>query len=110
GKFLDLSRAAGGFGNAFSLVMAAAKEEWALWSAKLQAADAEFRAFGDGIKASIADAMAVTVERVVWGVNRYVGAYRGALEAIKAIWGVLPNAIGDLVFQAANATISGIEA
>ncbi|SEI10122.1 tape measure protein [Paracoccus alkenifer] len=110
GKFLDLSRAAGGFGNAFSLVMAAAKEEWARWSAKLQAAGAEFRAFGDGIKASIADAMAVTVERVVWGVNRYVGAYRGALEAIKAIWGILPDAIGDLVYQAANATIKGIEA
>jgi len=110
GKFLDLSRAAGGFGNAFSLVMAAAREEWARWSAKLQAADAEFRAFGDGIKASIADAMAVTVERVVWGVNRYVGAYRGAFEAIKAIWGALPRAIGDLVYQAANATIGGIEA
>lgn len=110
GKFLDLSRAAGGFGNAFALVMAAAKEEWSRWSAKLQAADAEFRAFGDGIKASIADAMAVTVEKVVWGVNRYVGAYRGAFGAIKAIWGALPRAIGDLVYQAANATIGGIEA
>jgi hypothetical protein len=33
-----------------------------------------------------------------------------AYEAIKAIWGLLPAAIGDLAFQAANSLVDGVEA
>ena len=34
----------------------------------------------------------------------------GAFNAIKAVWGLLPAAIGDLAFQAANSLIGGVEA
>jgi len=38
-----------------------------------------------------------------------VGAFVGAFEAIKATWKLLPAAIGDLTYSAANGVISGIE-
>ena len=39
-----------------------------------------------------------------------MNSFEGAFEAIKAVWGLLPAAIGDLAFQAANSLIEGVEA
>ncbi len=46
---------------------------------------------------------------VGWG-NAAVGTFQGAYDAITAIWGALPQAIGDFAFQAANGLIDGVEA
>ena len=42
------------------------------------------------------------IESVVGFGNTAANTFEGAYEAIKAIWGLLPAAIGDLAFQAAN--------
>ncbi|TWG90315.1 phage-related protein [Mesorhizobium sp. J18] len=42
-------------------------------------------------------------------VNFIIGAFVGGFNAIKTSWSLLPAAIGDLVYQAANATIGGVE-
>ena len=41
--------------------------------------------------------------------DRSVAVFQGAFDAMKAIWGRLPAAIGDFAFQAANGLISGVE-
>jgi len=42
--------------------------------------------------------------------NTAANTYEGAYAAIRAIWGRLPAAIGDLAFQAANSLVDGVEA
>jgi hypothetical protein len=44
------------------------------------------------------------------GVNSIIGAFVGGYDALKATWKQLPGALGDLVFQAANGVIAGVEA
>ena len=41
--------------------------------------------------------------------NSTVGTFQGAFDAVKAIWGMLPAAIGDFALQAANGLINGVE-
>ncbi|OOG61991.1 phage tail tape-measure protein [Sinorhizobium sp. A49] len=43
------------------------------------------------------------------GVNAVIGAFVGGFAAIKAVWGKLPDAIGDFVYSTADRVISGIE-
>lgn len=107
--FMNLSQVAGGFGNAISLIGAVVREEVTRWSAS-------FAAFGLRVDAVFQDAasfvvrmMAESVSVIGQGVNNWIGAYVGAYEAVKAVWGLLPKAIGDLAFQAANFMIQGIE-
>lgn len=42
-------------------------------------------------------------------VNFVIGAFVGAFNAIKATWGALPAALGDLVYSTANTVIGGVE-
>ncbi|MFK0273638.1 phage tail length tape measure family protein [Ensifer sp. NPDC090286] len=44
------------------------------------------------------------------GVNAVIGAFVGGYESIKAVWGKLPDAIGDFVYSTADRVIGGIEA
>ena len=53
--------------------------------------------------------MQSAIESVVGFGNTAANTFEGAFEAIKAIWGLLPAAIGDLAFQAANSLIEGVE-
>lgn len=41
--------------------------------------------------------------------NFIIGAFVGAFNGIKAAWGLLPAAIGDIVYQTVNLTISGVQ-
>lgn len=81
---------------------------------------ATFQVIGDAInqvfgptlkaaKAAIADFYQKGVDGVVSYVKTMVGAYYGAFGAIKAVWGMLPAALGDAAISAANLVISGIE-
>ena len=62
------------------------------------------------LKADAASGMQSAIESVVGFGNTAVNTFEGAYEAIKAIWGLLPAAIGDLAFQAANSLVDGVEA
>ena len=62
------------------------------------------------LKADAASGMQSAIESVVAFGNTAANTFEGAYEAIKAIWGMLPAAIGDLAFQAANSLIDGVEA
>ncbi len=42
-------------------------------------------------------------------VNWIIGAFIGGFNGIKAVWGNLPAAVGDMAVQAANATIEAVE-
>lgn len=43
------------------------------------------------------------------GINLIVGAFKGAYEGIKAAWGLLPQAIGDIFIQVYNNVIDTLE-
>ncbi|HEX7822730.1 MAG TPA: phage tail length tape measure family protein [Sphingobium sp.] len=43
------------------------------------------------------------------GINWVIGAFVGGFNGIKAAWDKLPSAIGDVVIQAANATLRAVE-
>ena len=54
--------------------------------------------------------MQSAIESVIAFGNAAANTFEGAYQAITAIWGLLPAAIGDLAFQAANSLIEGVEA
>lgn len=109
-QFTRLVSGAGGFGNAMALLGDVASEVWdriGMGAASVGAS--AMAAFAD-IRASAASAMQGALEAVVGFANAAVNSFEGAFEAIRAVWGLLPAAIGDLAFQAANSLIEGVEA
>jgi hypothetical protein len=64
----------------------------------------------EGLKATALTALDGAITGVVSFGDRSVAVFTGAFDAMKAIWGRLPGAIGDFAFQAANGLISGVEA
>ncbi len=109
-QFTRLVSGAGGFGNAMALLGDLASEVWdRIGMGAASAGASAMAAFAD-IQASAASAMQGALEAVVGFANAAVNSFEGAFEAIRAVWGLLPAAIGDLVFQAANSLIEGVEA
>jgi lambda family phage tail tape measure protein len=109
-QFGQLVSGAGGFGNAMALLGNLVGEVWE--RIKMGAgsfAASAMAAFAD-VQATSATAMQGALEGVVGFANAAVNSFEGAFEAIKAVWGLLPAAIGDLAFQAANSLIEGVEA
>ena len=109
-QFGQLVAGAGGFGNAMTLLGNLVSEVWE--RIKMGAASfaaSAMAAFAD-VHAASAAAMQGALEGVVGFANAAVNSFEGAFEAIKAVWGLLPAAIGDLAFQAANSLIEGVEA
>ena len=109
-QFARLVSAAGGFGEAMSLLKDLAVEVWDRIKMGAAAAGAAVTAMFFDLKADAASAMQSAIESVVAFGNTAANTFEGAYEAIKAIWGLLPAAIGDLAFQAANSLIDGVEA
>jgi hypothetical protein len=108
-QFTRLVSGAGGFGNAMSLLKDVAVEVWNRVSLSASAAWARVESGWASAQAVIYDGLQVATDAVVgWG-NSAAGTFQGAFDAVKAIWGSLPGAIGDFAFQAANSLISGIE-
>ena len=108
-QFTQLVSKVGGVGAAFGLLRDVAAEAWdrlalgaaAAWS-RVEAGWASAQA---GIYGGLQSALAAVVG---WG-NSAVGTFQGAFDAVKAIWGALPQAIGDFAYQAANGLIGGVE-
>ncbi len=108
-QFTRLVSGAGGFGNAMSLLKDVAVEVWNRVSLSASAAWARVESGWASAQAVIYDGLQGATDAVVgWG-NSAVGTFQGAFDAVKAIWGALPQAIGDFVFQAANGLIGGVE-
>jgi len=109
-QFTRLVSGAGGFGNAMALLGDLASEVWdriGMGAASVGAT--AMAAFAD-IQASAASAMQGALEAVMGFANAAANSFEGAFEAIRAVWGLLPAAIGDLAFQAANSLTLGVEA
>ena len=109
-QFTRLVSGAGGFGEAMSLLKDLAVEVWDRIRMGAAAAGAAATAMFFDLKADAASGMQSAIESVVAFGNTAANTFEGAYEAIKAIWGMLPAAIGDLAFQAANSLIDGVEA
>ena len=109
-QFSKLVEGAGGFGAALELLSDLASEVWDRIGLGVDAVVASLQASWSGITATVADAMKGALVAVVGFGNSSAGVFQGAYDAMKAIWGALPSAIGDFAFQAANGLISGVEA
>ncbi len=108
-QFTRLMAGAGGFGNAMGLLSDLASEVWGRIGLTLDAALARMAAGWEGMKATALTALDGAVTGVFSFGDRSVAVFQGAFDAMKAIWGQLPSAIGDFAFQAANGLISGVE-
>ena len=109
-QFTRLVAGAGGFGAAMELLRDVAVEVWDRLGMGASAAGAAATAMFLDLKSDAASAMQSAIASVVGFGNTAANTFEGAFEAIRAIWGLLPAAIGDLAFQAANSLIEGVEA
>ncbi|TGN62343.1 phage tail tape measure protein [Paracoccus liaowanqingii] len=109
-QFTRLVSGAGSFGEAMSLLKDLASEIWDRMGLALDAALARMAAGWEGLKATALTALDGALTGVVSFGDRSVAVFQGAFDAMRAIWGRLPGAIGDFAFQAANGLISGVEA
>jgi len=108
-QFIMLVSGAGGFGNAMGLLKDVVIEVWERIKMGATAVGAAATAMFSDIKADAASGMQSPIESVVGFGNTAANTFEGTFEAIKSIWGLLPAAIGDLAFQAANSLIEGVE-
>ncbi|SMO64086.1 hypothetical protein [Paracoccus laeviglucosivorans] len=108
GKFMQLVSASGGFSTALKLVGDAAREALDYIGLRAQAMTANLDGMLKDVQAGARDMFASLIGGAVEFANRYVGIYRGAYEAVTAIWSMLPAAIGDAAYQAANGLITAV--
>jgi hypothetical protein len=108
-QFTRLVERVGGVGEAFRLLSDLASEVWGRIVLALDAALARMAAGWEGLKATALTALDGAITGVFSFGDRSVAVFQGAFDAMKAIWGRLPAAIGDFAFQAANGLISGVE-
>lgn len=109
-QFAALVKSVGGIGTAFRLLWGVAKEAGQRIVLAFRASFALLGAGWEGYKLAVLTVLDAVVGGVVTAADRVFAAFDGAFEAIKAIWGALPGAIGDFTFQAANGLIAGVEA
>lgn len=109
-QFTRLAMKVGGVGEALRLLGDVAREAWDRLSLSAAAAWAKVEAGWAGVQATIYDGLHSAMGAVVGWTNSTVGAFQGSFDAIKAIWGALPQVIGDFAYRAANGLISGVEA
>ncbi|MEY4306245.1 MAG: hypothetical protein RIT52_2420 [Pseudomonadota bacterium] len=108
-QFTQLVSKVGGVGAAFGLLRDVAAEAWDRLALAATAAWSRVEAGWAGAQAGIYGGLQSALSAVVgWG-NSAVGTFQGAFDAVKAIWGALPQAIGDFAYRAANGLIGGVE-
>ncbi|MBD9529119.1 phage tail tape measure C-terminal domain-containing protein [Paracoccus sp. PAR01] len=109
-QFTRLVERVGGMADAFRALGALAAEIGGRIGMAFQASFALMGAGWEGFRALVFTVLDGIVAGTAISMDRYIALYAGAFEAVKAIWGALPGAIGDLAFQAANGLIAGVEA
>ncbi|MER5171586.1 hypothetical protein [Thioclava kandeliae] len=110
GEFVQLVSATGSFGGALSMIGDLGREVFDRIVLALQAANSKMTALAIGFRASMLDTFAEIVTAGVEFANRYIGIYRGAYQAVVTVWSLLPAAIGDFAYEAANSLITAVEA
>lgn len=108
GKFYDLVLATGSLGNAWTAVKEVGAEVFGRVGLLMEALTLEGKAAAFGIKAAYMSSWADTLDGAIDFANRIIGIFRGSYEGVKAIWGQLPGALGDITFKAADATLQGV--
>lgn len=108
-QFTRLVSSVGGVGNALNLLGQVGAEAWDRLSLSASAAWARVEAGWAGTQATIYDGLQGTTEAVTGWANATIGAFQGGFDAVVAIWGALPQTIGDFAYQAANGLIEGVE-
>lgn len=109
-QFTRLVSSVGGVGNALSLLGQVAAEAWNRLSLSASAAWARVEAGWARTQAAIYDGLQGSTEAVTGWANATIGAFQGGFDAVVAIWGALPQTIGDFAYQATNGLIDGVEA
>lgn len=109
-QFTRLAMKVGGVGEALRLLGDVAFEAWDRLSLSAAAAWAKVEAGWAGVQATIYDGLQSATGAVIGWANATVGTFQGSFDAVKTIWGALPQAIGDFAYRAANGLISGVEA
>jgi hypothetical protein len=109
-QFTRLVSSVGGVGNALSLLGQVAAEAWDRLSLTASAAWARVEAGWARTQAAIYDGLQGTTEAMTGWANATIGTFQGGFDAVVAIWGALPQTIGDFAYQAANGLIDGVEA
>ena len=94
-QFTRLVERVGGVGEAFRLLSDLASEVWDRVGLALDAALARMASGWEGLKATALTALDGAITGVVSFGDRSVAILRGSFDAMKAIWGRLPGAIGD---------------
>lgn len=106
--FSKLVGAAGGFGTAMGLLKDVATEVWFKIQMSGLGMIQRLQARWADLSAVAIDVLADMMDSVAWFGNRAIGVFRGAFSAIRAVWALLPEALGDLTYQAAEAVINGV--
>ena len=109
-QFTRLVSGAGSLSEAMRLVGYLAREVWTRVGLTLDQALASMAAGWNDLKAAGFDALEGLVEAVMSFGDRTAAVFQGAYDAAVAIWGNLPDAIGDFAYQAANGLVGGVEA
>lgn len=108
-KFMDLVEATGSFGAAMGLLKDLVSQAWNRMGLYADTAMARMGAGWQGLKAIVLDGAQSIIDANYTMGNTIVGVFQGAFDAVKAIWGMLPGAIADFAYQAANGLIGGVE-
>lgn len=109
GQLLKLIQAAGGVGQAFTLIGEVIGEAWSRVTLMFDAMVARFNAGWLDMEAAVLDWVVGAIGNVVHFGDRAAAIFQGSYDAVVAVWSSLPEAIGDFVFQAVNSLISGVE-
>ncbi|MBT9387018.1 phage tail tape measure protein [Pseudooceanicola sp. CBS1P-1] len=109
-RFFRLVQASGSLGAALALLREIGAEALGRIGLAGQGLLSGLKAVWLGIEAAGLAALTGVMSGAVTVTNRYIGLWRGAFAAIKALWGELPAVLGSLAYSAANAILGGIEA
>lgn len=106
--FSKLVGATGGFSQALTYLKDIASEVWFKIQMSGLGMIQRLQARWADLSAVAIDVLADMMDSVAWFGNRAIGVFRGAFSAIRAVWALLPEALGDLTYQAAEAVINGV--
>lgn len=107
-QFTRLVEKTGSVGAALDLLKQLAIEAFDRIASAVTSVGYSIAAFYYDIKSQAALSAYSMIQSMVDFGNTAVNTFEGAYEAIKAVWGLLPAAIGEIVINAANNVITGV--
>lgn len=108
GKFADLVKSVGGFGEALGVLKEVALEVWDRIKLGFTGLEFQMAAGWLRIKSSAVEAFAGVTESALNSVNGIIGGFVGAYSAVVAAWDALPSAFARIGGLAVNGLIDSI--